>query len=105
MEAEMYNHAFWLTETEPKALQHTLSDWLNRSGLRVINFVEHHFSPQGYTALWLLAESHLALHTFPEKGKSYVELSACNKGKFNQFLSLAGQRVSVSVTPPSNNYA
>ena len=34
--------------------------------------------PEGYTALWLLGESHFAIHTFPEEQKTYIELSSCN---------------------------
>ena len=41
------------------------------SGFTVLKFVDHAFEPQGYTALWLLAESHCALHTFPEEQKAY----------------------------------
>lgn len=51
---------------------------------------EHHFSPQGYTCLWLLAESHLALHSFPEEAHTYIELSSCNAGKHRKFVDLLG---------------
>ena len=33
----------------------------------ILGEVEHVFQPQGYTLLFLLSESHLSLHTFPEK--------------------------------------
>lgn len=49
---------------------------------------EHHFSPQGYTALWLLSESHFAVHTFPEFGRTYIELSSCNLDFYLNFLSM-----------------
>lgn len=50
--------------------------------------MEHHFEPQGYTAVWLLAESHCALHTFPEENKAYVELSSCNIDMYTDFIVL-----------------
>ena len=50
--------------------------------------MDHHFSPQGYTALWLLTESHFAVHTFPEFGRSYIELSSCNLEFYQAFLKL-----------------
>jgi S-adenosylmethionine/arginine decarboxylase-like enzyme len=32
--------------------------------------------------LYLLGESHFAIHTFPEHGKSYIELSSCNENMY-----------------------
>ena len=48
--------------------------------------MEHSFQPQGYTAIWLLAESHFAIHTFPEENKTYIELSSCNRTMYHAFL-------------------
>ena len=42
----------------------------------------------GYSALWLLAESHFAVHTFPEERKSYIELSSCVEDKFYKFIDM-----------------
>ncbi|MEN9444098.1 MAG: Croceibacter phage, partial [Bacteroidota bacterium] len=63
----------------------TMSDILKLSGFTILNFVSHNFSPQGFTGIWLLAESHLAIHTFPESGASYIELSSCNEAKMLLF--------------------
>lgn len=60
---------------------------LRRSGFNVLNVLEHHFHPQGYTALWLLSESHFAVHTFPEFGRTYIELSSCNLEFYQKFLN------------------
>lgn len=59
---------------------------LSRSTFNVLNYSDHYFEPQGWTALWLLGESHLAIHTFPEHGTSYLELSSCMRDKFILFL-------------------
>lgn len=56
------------------------------SGFTVLKFVDHAFEPQGYTALWLLAESHCALHTFPEEQKAYLEISSCNSEMYVNFI-------------------
>jgi len=48
--------------------------------------IEKHFEPFGYTGLWLLSESHFAIHTFPEENKTYIELSSCIEEPFNKFL-------------------
>jgi S-adenosylmethionine decarboxylase len=34
-----------------------------------------------------LSESHFAIHTFPEEGQSYIELSSCVFEPFLKFVS------------------
>ncbi len=49
----------------------------------------HEFKPQGLTAMYLLAESHLSLHTWPELKKIRFDLFSCTmSGKFNEALEL-----------------
>jgi S-adenosylmethionine decarboxylase len=40
----------------------------------------HRFSPQGVSGVAILAESHLAIHTWPEHGFASVELYVCGAG-------------------------
>ena len=86
--AQIYNYACWVKLSDSEVLQKGLQSFLEKSGYSILNFVEHHFTGNGYTSLWLLGESHLALHTFPESGKSYIELSGCNKEYNDRFLEL-----------------
>ena len=78
MEAKIYNIRTWIKEINPEKLKNNYSDLLGLSKFDILNFQEHYFEPEGYTALWLLGESHLAIHTFPEENKSNIELSSCN---------------------------
>ena len=87
MKAQILNRNWWIEETREKVLDTALGAALKLSGFNVLGEVEHEFSPYGYTKLWLLGESHLAVHTFPEEGKAYVELSSCNKAYFDKFAS------------------
>ena len=48
------------------------------SGLNVVGDVFHQFEPQGVTGTVLLAESHLAIHTWPEEGFVTVDVYVCN---------------------------
>ena len=89
MEARIDNYRFWIKGTDSSFLKKKTEKLIIDSGFSVLNFVEHHFQPQGYTALWLLAESHCALHTFPEQNKSYLELSSCNFHMFEKFIELS----------------
>jgi S-adenosylmethionine decarboxylase proenzyme len=44
----------------------------------VIGIIDRHFAPQGYTAVLLLEESHLSIHTWPEYDYASVDLYSCN---------------------------
>ena len=46
-----------------------------KSKLIDINF--HKFEPQGVTALALLADSHISIHTWPEKGLAMCDIFTC----------------------------
>jgi len=87
-QAHIYNHTFWSNCCDPNILKETYKAILKDSDFSIILFNEHHFPKQGYTCFWLLGESHLAIHTFPESGKSYIELSSCNKEKLDFFITL-----------------
>lgn len=88
MQAKMNKWSCWITETRPDKLQRIYEGLLSDSGFCVLNSVKHSFSPYGFTALYLLSESHLAIHTFPERGKTYVELSSCVDGPFHRFMKM-----------------
>ena len=39
----------------------------------------HKFAPQGVTAIALLAESHISIHTWPEKGMAVCDVFTCGE--------------------------
>ncbi|WP_194768742.1 S-adenosylmethionine decarboxylase family protein [Tamlana sp. I1] len=84
----MFHFEEWTPITNPLILKESFEHKLKLSGFNIVNFTEHHFPKKGYTCIWLLAESHLAIHTFPECNKSYVQLSSCNLEKRNEFERL-----------------
>lgn len=86
MKAQMYNYSSWVEETNPTILFDFFIQKLNDAGFGVENVVEKHFSPYGYTSLFLLSESHFAIHTFPEQKQTYIELSSCVKTPFDNFV-------------------
>ena len=45
----------------------------------LLHEVSHKFHPQGVTALGLIAESHLAIHTWPEFGYVAVDVFTCGR--------------------------
>jgi S-adenosylmethionine/arginine decarboxylase-like enzyme len=84
----MFNRRYWINVVEPEPLKKKLYDLLETSRFLVLNYMEHHFNPQGFTCIWLLGESHLAVHTFPELNTTYLELSGCNSEKTLHFQQL-----------------
>lgn len=88
MKAQMYNYSTWIEETDPNKLKTGFQDLLTYSGFGILGFTDWHFTPQGYTCLFLLSESHLAIHTFPEHKQTYLELSSCVKEQFDKFVKL-----------------
>ena len=79
VKAEIYNFRAWFYTQDLVLLKKQLDEALSFSGYTVLKFIDYKFPVKGYTSVWLLAESHLALHFFEEEQKSYVELSGCNK--------------------------
>ena len=50
----------------------------------ILNKVEHVFSPQGLTILYLLSESHISIHTFPEKSYLALDIYTCREYSNNK---------------------
>ena len=54
----------------------------------VLNLISNKFEPQGVTAIALLAESHISIHTWPESNYSAVDIFTCGQ---NMMPDLASQ--------------
>jgi len=50
-----------------------------QSGAEIKGRKDCHFVPQGYSAVMLIAESHAAIHTWPEHGYAKVVFYTCAK--------------------------
>ncbi|HEU4964451.1 MAG TPA: adenosylmethionine decarboxylase [Bacilli bacterium] len=48
-----------------------------KSGATVLSVQHKQFEPQGATVLVLLSESHLSIHTYPEKGFAAMDCYTC----------------------------
>lgn len=75
----------WFSSTNRNSILEICNQLLQDAEFTSLNFIEHFFQPQGYTALWLLAESHLAIHTFPEHNTTFLELCSCSQEKLDKF--------------------
>jgi S-adenosylmethionine decarboxylase len=45
----------------------------------VLNRAAHEFSPQGLSILYLLSESHISIHTFPERNYIALDIYTCRE--------------------------
>ena len=58
-------------------VERALRDAAVAAGARVLSVHSHRFSPQGVTGVALLAESHITVHTWPERGYAAFDLFLC----------------------------
>jgi S-adenosylmethionine decarboxylase len=54
-----------------------LKEAAERAGGTVLDVTSHKFTPQGVTALALLSESHISIHTWPENSYAAVDVFTC----------------------------
>ena len=53
----------------------------------VLNLISNKFDPQGVTAIALLAESHISIHTWPESSYSAVDIFTCGQNMMPEVAS------------------
>ena len=89
--------------TDPAALRSCCLTAVLGAGLQPVGELFHRFestahaasdAPQGVTGVVLLAESHLAVHTWPERGEVTIDVYVCHVGRDN---SARAQRVLMSL--------
>ncbi|MBL8313421.1 MAG: adenosylmethionine decarboxylase [Rubrivivax sp.] len=70
--------------TEPVALRSLCLQVVAEAGLQAVGDLFHRFPPPGgVTGVVLLAESHLAVHTWPELRAVTLDVYVCNLGADN----------------------
>ena len=60
-------------------LRCTVNNAAKFANATVLNLISNKFEPQGVTAMALLAESHLSIHTWPEAHYSAVDIFTCGQ--------------------------
>jgi S-adenosylmethionine decarboxylase proenzyme len=68
---------------EALALRELMLAAVRRAGLTPVGELFHPFPGGGVTGVVLLAESHVALHTWPELGAVTLDVYVCNVGADN----------------------
>jgi len=65
----------------PERIRQALLDAITAGKATLIDMCVHQFSPHGVTATVTLAESHIAIHTWPEHGYFAADLFFCGAGQ------------------------
>ena len=60
-------------------LRTTLAEAIEVCGANICGHVDKTFEPQGFTCLYLLAESHASIHTYPEQGAIFFDAFTCGR--------------------------
>lgn len=66
---DLINDAEWL--------KHQMIEAAEYCGATVLSVQAKQFDPQGATVLVLLSESHLSIHTYPERGFAAIDCYTC----------------------------
>ena len=68
-------------------LRCTLNRAAKLANATVLNLISNKFEPQGITAIALLAESHISIHTWPESNYSAVDIFTCGQNMMPELAS------------------
>lgn len=60
-------------------IEYYMKEAASSSGATVIESIFHLFNPHGISGIVIIAESHLAIHTWPEYSYASVDLFTCGK--------------------------
>lgn len=75
---ELYDCAPSLLD-DPEHVLAALREAADAAKTTVLNTVHHRFQPHGVTAIALLAESHISIHTWPEHGTAACDVFTCGR--------------------------
>jgi len=67
---------------DSKKIEEILISAAKRGGNTPLKIAIHKFSPQGITGVVLLAESHIALHSWPEYNYLAIDIFTCGEKSF-----------------------
>ena len=73
---------------DPECIRQALMEAITAGEATLIDLCVHQFSPHGVTATATLAESHIAIHTWPEHGYFACDLFFCGQGKPEQAMKV-----------------
>ncbi len=87
---------------DPEYISLMLKHAIVEANATLIDELKYEFTPQGITMVCLLSESHISIHTWPEKSYAAVDIFTCgdhtSPSKAGDFLKEAFKSTSSSVS-------
>ena len=81
-----HNHfTEWLSGTNYDWLKIQVQDLLIQSQFDILDFSEYE-DDRGSSGIWFLPYGSLALHTFPKRNRTFIELSSFDHKKYLDFI-------------------
>jgi S-adenosylmethionine decarboxylase proenzyme len=68
-------------------LQTLMNNICDKNNYSVLKRSHHEFDPNGFSILYLLSESHMSIHTFPEKNYIAFDLYTCRAYRDNKIYN------------------
>lgn len=76
--AELYDCNLEVLNNQ-ESIQQYMQEAAVIAGATIVGATFHHFSPYGVSGTVIIAESHMAIHTWPEHGYAAIDLFTCGK--------------------------
>jgi S-adenosylmethionine decarboxylase len=87
--ADIINIENWEKLETVEGVKPLLEKIIKDCNLNIVGEVHHQFKPVGATCLYLLSESHLSIHTYPQMRYLTLDLYCCNsKIKMDNVLEI-----------------
>ncbi|MFQ5633653.1 MAG: adenosylmethionine decarboxylase [bacterium] len=67
------------------ALKRVLFEGIIACGMANVKITSHKFSPVGVTAIAIISESHIAIHTYPEACHASIDIFHCSEDRDSLF--------------------
>jgi len=74
-----------LSDTLLSSIEEIAEDLIADLNLNVVKKMTHAFHPAGTTLAYILSESHLLIHTWPELGMIHIDLVTCSYRSEREF--------------------
>lgn len=60
-----------------ETIRQDMIDAVNAVGATILSHLEHKFTPEGLSIIFLLSESHASIHTYPEHNACFLDIFTC----------------------------
>lgn len=77
---------------DPARVRESMLEAARRARATIVTEAFHRFNPQGVSGVVVIAESHLAVHTWPEHGCASIDLFSCSD-RMDAWLAIEHLRI------------